>query len=392
MTTQILLQDLFSSAVSGYWGSGAGASEVDVKIVRNGDIARDGSVRWGELPVRGLSEVEAKKASISDGDLLITTSGECGRVALVRSDPVGVCTSNFVRRIRCDTTQTDPGFAYHLLRDRTIQKEFARFTRGTTLQNLSLKKAFSSISVAVPPLEEQRRIASILDAADELRTKRQQTIDQLDTLTDAIFHDMFGDPATNDRRWPTVPFEDLCPSHLGKMLDEKKQTGKQLRPYLRNANVRWFGFDLGDIAEMDFHEGDRKRYRLETGDVLVCEGGEPGRAAVWRGEIEECYFQKALHRGKPDPKLATSEFIVHLLRILADRGGLVDHISTATIAHLTGKRLKSMAVIAPPIEDQIRFREREAVVTQHRWQVSAAVGELDDLFTSLQQRAFRGEL
>src|SRR5690606_15388698 len=157
-----------------------------------------------------------------------------------------------------------------------------------------------------------------------LRSKRRQALAKLDSLVQATFIDMFGDPLRNDRGWAKRPFQELCPSHLGKMLDQKQQTGLHTRPYLRNSNVRWFEFDLTDLAEMDVDSGARDKYRLSAGDVLICEGGEPGRAAIWRGEVEECYFQKALHRGRPNPEMATSEFIVHLLRRLADRGGLVD--------------------------------------------------------------------
>jgi len=269
--------------------------------------------------------------------------------------------------------------------------DVSRFLTGSTRAKLT-KAGAAAIPIPVPPIDEQRRIATVLDAADALRSKRRHALAKLDTLTQAIFIDMFGDPFVNDRAWPVAPFDQLCPTHLGKMLDQKRQTGLDPRPYLRNTNVRWFGFDLDDVAYMDFDSGDRAKYRLETEDVMICEGGEPGRAAVWRGEVGECYFQKALHRGRPNPKLATSDFIVHLLARLAAGGGLLDHISTATIAHLTGQRLKAMNVIAPPVELQRRFGDLAHAVDEHRRRVARSARELEDLFSSLQWRAFGGEL
>src|SRR6185436_1585821 len=125
---------------------------------------------------------------------------------------------------------------------------------------------------------------------------------------------------------------------LGKMLDQKQQTGELRRPYLRNANVQWFRFDLRDVLQMDFDDDDRRILRLQPGDLLICEGGEPGRAAVWQGEIEECYFQKALHRARPNRRLATSDYLAWMFWFLVQRG-LLSGVTSATIAHLTGEKL-----------------------------------------------------
>ena len=113
-------------------------------------------------------------------------------------------------------------------------------------------------------------------------------------------------------KWSLIPFDDVAPSRLGKMLDGKKQTGKHARPYLRNENVQWGRFDLTDVSTMDFDEGDREEFALTPGDLIICEGGEPGRCAIWRGEIKECYFQKALHRARPVPSKAIPEYLLYL--------------------------------------------------------------------------------
>ena len=81
------------------------------------------------------------------------------------------------------------------------------------------------------------------------------------------------------------------------MLDKRKNVGA-LRPYLRNVNVRWFGFDLSDLKEMRLMDSEVKEYSVQRGDLLICEGGEPGRCAVWDAE-ESLIFQKALHRARP---------------------------------------------------------------------------------------------
>jgi len=143
---------------------------------------------------------------------------------------------------------------------------------------------------------------------------------------------------------------------------------------------------------MDFDESARQVFRLCPGDLLICEGGEPGRAAIWRGEIAECYYQKALHRARPIGATAIAQYLAWLLRFLSERGGLGDHVTSATIAHLTGEKLKAMNVMVPPLGLQQTFATRlqavEALKTTHR----AALAELDALFASLQHRAFAGQL
>jgi len=82
------------------------------------------------------------------------------------------------------------------------------------------------------------------------------------------------------------PFGEVCDTRLGKLLDQKQQTGEHPRRYLRKANVQWFRFDLAEVFEMDFDARSRSILRLKSGDLLICEGGEPGRAAIWKDEIE----------------------------------------------------------------------------------------------------------
>ena len=99
--------------------------------------------------------------------------------------------------------------------------------------------------------------------------------------------------------WRWVKTEDVCEIQLGKMLSPAAKTNARPRRYLRNANVLWNKFDLSSLLEMDFSEEEERKFELRAGDVLVCEGGEPGRAAVWEGQISSCFYQKALVRLRP---------------------------------------------------------------------------------------------
>ena len=142
---------------------------------------------------------------------------------------------------------------------------------------------------------------------------------------------------------------------MGIMLDAKRQTGENAQRYLTNRNVRWFGFDFDNLNSMDFSEGDRIEFSLRQGDLLVCEGGEVGRCAVWKGEIKDCYFQKALHRVRCNADVMNPVFLSWLLKIMADEGMLIQHTNAATIAHLSGEKLKGLPLIVPSIELQNEF-------------------------------------
>ncbi len=153
--------------------------------------------------------------------------------------------------------------------------------------------------------------------------------------------------------WAWVAIGEIADSRLGKMLDKAKNKGTEKR-YLRNVNVRWFNFDLSDVAEMRLEDSDLKELALRSGDVLICEGGEPGRAAVWDEREQDIYFQKAIHRLRL-PQSVSPQFFVHALREASDSGRLTHYFTGLTIKHLTGKGLASFIYPFPPLSEQHRI-------------------------------------
>lgn len=167
---------------------------------------------------------------------------------------------------------------------------------------------------------------------------------------------MFGDIIRNDREWPIHRLADIASSRLGKMLDQKKQTGKNRFPYLANFNVRWFQFDLSTLNVMDFNEQDQQEFALQPGDLLVCEGGEVGRCAVWNNEKAPCFFQKALHRVRCNKEYVQPLFLAWWFKISADNKAFENIAGAkATIAHLPGVKLKELGIPLPPISLQNEF-------------------------------------
>lgn len=178
--------------------------------------------------------------------------------------------------------------------------------------------------------------------------------------------------------WVWTRLGDVCQSRLGKMLDDQKNTGNPW-PYLRNSNVQWGRFELEDVKRIRLEDSELAEYSLRDGDLLVAEGGEPGRCAIWDSTLAEgaMVFQKALHRVRPDEGIS-ARFIALVLRNGVDSGRLQALFTGTTIKHLTGEKLKSFAVPLPPVEEQHRIAER--------------VGELMGLCDELEERLQRNDL
>lgn len=153
--------------------------------------------------------------------------------------------------------------------------------------------------------------------------------------------------------WAWIDVAAVAEARLGKMLDKAKNKGIP-RPYLRNINVRWFDFDLSDLQEMPFEDAELAEFTLRAGDVLICEGGEPGRAAVWDERARGVYFQKAIHRVRFNQSV-DSTFFVYSLKASADDGRLAESFTGTGIKHFTGKGLSGYRFPLPPLAEQHRI-------------------------------------
>jgi type I restriction enzyme, S subunit len=163
------------------------------------------------------------------------------------------------------------------------------------------------------------------------------------------------EPTSSPEGWQPVRLGDVADQRLGKMLDAKKNKG-QLLPYLRNPNVRWFDVDTSDLRTMRFEDRELDRYGLRSGDVLICEGGEAGRAAIWDARASDVKFQKAIHRVRPGSRLF-NRFLVHQLSVDYHSGRLADYYTGATIKHLTGQDLLRYKIALPSFPEQCRIVE-----------------------------------
>lgn len=184
---------------------------------------------------------------------------------------------------------------------------------------------------------------------------------------------------------------------LGKMLDEKRITGMHLAPYLRNVDVQWDRINTEDLPQMDFSGDDVERYGLRTGDLLVCEGGDVGRAAIWSGALDECYYQKALHRLRQrESSHDVPRFQLYLLNMAATLGVFAGGEAKATVAHLTAEALRRYRFAYPPYGEQVEIvallDEETAKIDALMTEAQSAIALLSERRTALISAAVTGQI
>jgi type I restriction enzyme S subunit len=150
--------------------------------------------------------------------------------------------------------------------------------------------------------------------------------------------------------WERRQLEEVADLSLGKMLDQNKNRG-ELLPYLANINVRWGEFDLENLRKMPFEHREMDRYGLRCGDIVMCEGGEPGRCAIWKDQRPSMMIQKAIHRIRPHEML-DYRYLYYFLAFKGKTGGLSPLFTGATIKHLPRQQLAKVEITIPPLTIQ----------------------------------------
>lgn len=348
----------------------------------------------------GDSLVKRSDQYLNEGDLLVSTANSwnlVGKVCWVPRLSARSTFGGFISVLRADPAKVDPRYLYHWFSSPKIQKTARSFSRQTTnISNLDLKRCLT-LKIPVPSLAEQRRIAEVLDRADALRAKRREAIARLDELAQSLFLDMFGPTS----QWPNAK--------LGDVVDEfrygtSRRSGADGVPVLRIPNVVHGKIDTIDLKYTPLPKDELDRLRLHDGDLLfVRTNGNPeyvGRCAVFSREevtaawnrIDDFAFASYLIRARPSNSL-NSTFTREFMLSSAGRRALRERAKTsAGQFNVNIDSLSSITIPQPPIELQEAFESRVKSATKFRHQYEQDLLRLDELFASLQQRAFRGEL
>ena len=292
----------------------------------------------------------------------------------------------------------NPKYLRHVLVADPFHLQFMNTVAGVGGSLLRARPAHvAKIRIPLPPLSEQKRIAEILDRAEALRAKRRAALALLDELTQSIFLDMFGDPVSNPKGWDdSMTLADVA--SIGSGITKGRRTTDPVRtvPYMAVVNVQDKMLDLSVVKTIEATEKEIERYRLRRNDLLLTEGGDAdklGRGTLWAEELTECIHQNHIFRVRLETSIVSPLFLNWLVG--GPRGKryfLRQAKQTTGIATINMTQLKSFPMLIPPLNLQDKFSNRILHLEGMRLAQMRSFVELDQLFASLQHRAFRGEL
>jgi len=330
----------------------------------NGTIHDLATHRFEAAPTRARRRVR-------DGDVIISTVRTyLQAIAHLQDPPDNLIVSTGFAVVRPRHTAFAPDFCKYALREPAFLAEVEKRSLGVSYPAINASD-LGAIPLRLPPIPQQRAIADYLDREtgrlDALIAAKARLLGLLADkrwaiITRAVTRGLNPNAPLRDSgipwlgeipaHWYTPPVYSRFEVQLGKMLDEKRIKRTHLAPYLRNVDVQWETINSADLPEMDFDEEDRAKYALRPGDILVCEGGEVGRSAIWEGAIDECYYQKALHRLRPFGGADDPGFFVLVMRMLVGAGVFCSQAEASTIQHLPAEKLRVVRYPAPPISEQ----------------------------------------
>lgn len=356
---------------------------------RMNNVTRTGEISWSKLRRVPTSKTR-EELLVRPGDILFnaTNSPELvGKTALFSGFSEPVTFSNHFIRIRANRSVAEPAYVV-----RWLQREFARgrFTgmcRSWVNQASITKDQLTSLNLPLPSLNEQRRIAAILDKADALRRKRKYSLDLIDSLAEEVVAQVF------KNNQPSRLIGEICDVQGGLQLSHSRASLPIEMPYLRVANVHRNRLNLAEIKKMRITQSEQERTVLAKEDLLFVEGHgnaeEIGRCAVWDGSIAPCVHQNHLIRARPlsdelDP-LITSYWLnspagrQHLLK----RGKTTSGLNTISVSDV-----KATPIPILRKDKQLRLRSELERIGKLKLDAEIQSGELERLFSSLQNQLF----
>ncbi|WP_400087001.1 restriction endonuclease subunit S [Yoonia sp. R78084] len=333
--------------------------------------------------IKKIEQVEFEKAPsrarrvVREGDTIVSTVRTYLKaIAPIRNPVDNMIVSTGFAVIRPDQTM-NPDFLGYFIQSEGFVGEVVSKSTGVSYPAIN-PGDLVAISGVRPPVEEQTAIADFLDKKtaeiDDLIAKKEELLRLLaEQRTALITHAVTKGLNPNapmkpsgigwigdvPEGWSVAPIGYRYEVQLGRMLNAERADGEHLRPYLRVLDVQWGSINTKDLPRMDFPPEAQARYRLQKGDLLVNEGGSyVGRSAIWRGELEECFYQKALHRVRPlNPRKDSTEFLLLLMEVATKLGVFVAGGNQTTIDHLTAEKLRAQRFPFPPFKEQIRIAD-----------------------------------
>ncbi|MEQ1902615.1 MAG: restriction endonuclease subunit S [Pirellulaceae bacterium] len=368
----------------------AADSPVGPKFLRITDI-QNGNVDWNTVPWCEADTKTVVGSTLEPGDIVFARTGATtGKSFLIRVCPENSVFASYLIRLRLKDS-FDPRFVSHFFQTPDYWAQITKSARGVAQPGVNAT-TLKSLDIPTFPLSEQKRISEILDRAEALRAKRRAALALLDELTQSIFLDMFGDPVTNPKGWPVLTLEDVAAKITdGEHLTPTRTTSGIKLLSARNVRDGYIDFENVDFIGADEHERIKKRCNPEFGDILISCSGTIGRVAMVRTS-EAFSLVRSAALVKPKSGLVESAYLESHLRTAGLQTKMQQAAHSSSQANLFQGPIRRLPFNQPPIELQRQYSKIVDHVRELKNRLDRSQTELDQLFASLQHRAFRGEI
>ena len=371
-------------------------SEGSTVVMRTKNIQASG-LKQDDLIAVNLNFVRRKEQFLQDGDILISSANSwelVGKISFVEGLNYTATAGGFISIVRAKPALVFSNYLQYWLSRSSTQHAIRHLGRQTTnISNLDVNR-FKELEIPLPPLTEQKRIAAILDKADQLRQKRQQAIALADEFLRSVFLDMFGDPVTNPKGFPRGTIRELLiEAKYGTSAKASSTDGEF--PVLRMGNITYDGkWKLDDLKYLDLSEADKPKYLARKGDLVFNRTNSRelvGKTAVYDLDVPMAlagYLIRARVNDRGNPY-----YISAYLNSQHGKSTLQNMCkSIVGMANINAQEMQDIKILMPSIELQNRFQEIEQAVRSRLKRMDNSVVELCSLFNSLSQKAFAGEL
>lgn len=363
---------------------GAGYPFLTVKDVSDAGLDFDGCAR---ISKDDFFAADSGNSAPKTGDVLFSKDGTVGKVHVVKTvEPFAVLSSLAILR---PASCVDPDYLGHVLRFPEVLEEALKRKTGSAIRRIVLSD-LKQIQIPLPSIEEQRRIATILDKADALRTKRREAFAHLERLANSIFVELFGDPVRNEKNWPTKAVSEICELVRGsspRPQGDPKYFGGPV-PRLMVADITRDGWLVTPRIDSLTIEGAKRSRPVKTGTVVMAVSGNVG--LVSRLAVDACVHDGFVAFKSLDEAICTPEYLLALLHYSKSKHETSK--AGAIFINLTTTDIKEMDLPLPPHAQQRKYGVLLTSVNELKRRIEASCQAADSLFGSLQHRAFCGGL
>lgn len=369
-----------------------GFQVIRITNVQNGYISNDNQ-KYIKLNNKSL-----ERFILNDGDILISLTGNVGRVGRIGKENLPAVLNQRVGKVVIQSKEIFPDYLFHILKSGVVESELVKKAKGIAQKNIG-SLDIENIEIPLPPVEDQKRIVKILDEADALRQKRKQSVGLLDDYLKSVFLEMFGDPVKNEKGYSIQTINDVA---------IKEKHGIKAGPFGSSLKKEFYvksGYKIygqEQVIKDDFNYGDyyinEKRYhslescKIQQGDILISLVGTFGKISVVPEKFEPGIINPRLMKITPNQNIIIPLFLKELLTSQSVQKQIKDVSHGGTMGIVNVGIIKKIKILVPSLDEQKKYIELKEKIESVKQAMLTQSAELETQFQALMQKAFKGEL